>query len=147
MSRTSYLIIFSDRGYQEGKIGFHVTLSKGLSNPNKQATVKFDQITTNKGNYYDSSSGEFIAKTSGLYYFSWTVLVKRGQIAITKLMRNNEIIAFNHAGARGLQEEGRATQSTVLELKQRDHVYIKVEGNNQLDIVGENWSVFVGFKI
>lgn len=57
------------------KIAFYV----GLKNPHEGYEVlRFDDIVTNLGNHYDSSTGKFTCQVSGIYYFTYHVLMRGG---------------------------------------------------------------------
>lgn len=57
------------------KIAFYV----GLKNPHEGYEVlRFDDIVTNLGNHYDPSTGKFTCQVSGIYYFTYHVLMRGG---------------------------------------------------------------------
>lgn len=57
------------------KIAFYV----GLKNPHEGYEVlRFDDIVTNLGNQYDPSTGKFTCHVSGIYYFTYHVLMRGG---------------------------------------------------------------------
>lgn len=58
-----------------GKIAFYV----GLKNPHEGYEVlRFDDVVTNVGNHYDPSTGKFTCQLSGIYYFTYHVLMRGG---------------------------------------------------------------------
>lgn len=57
------------------KIAFYV----GLKNPHEGYEVlRFDDVVTNVGNHYDPSTGKFTCQVSGIYYFTYHVLMRGG---------------------------------------------------------------------
>jgi hypothetical protein len=57
------------------KIAFYV----GLKNPHEGYEVlRFDDVVTNLGNHYDPSTGKFTCQVSGIYYFTYHVLMRGG---------------------------------------------------------------------
>ena len=77
------------------KIAFYV----GLKNPHEGYEVlRFDDVVTNLGNHYDPTTGKFTCQVSGIYYFTyhvlmrggdgtsmWADLCKNGQVWLTRL--------------------------------------------------------------
>jgi hypothetical protein len=47
--------------------------------------VKFDEVSVNEGNHFNSGDGIFVAPVSGTYQFSLTTLISSSQIAETEL--------------------------------------------------------------
>lgn len=57
------------------RIAFYV----GLKNPHEGYEVlKFDDVITNLGNHYDPNSGKFTCHVSGIYFFTYHVLMRGG---------------------------------------------------------------------
>lgn len=57
------------------KIAFYV----GLKSPHEGYEVlKFDDVVTNLGNYYDSTTGKFTCAVPGIYFFTYHVLMRGG---------------------------------------------------------------------
>lgn len=57
------------------RIAFYV----GLKNPHEGYEVlKFDDVITNLGNHYDPSTGKFTCQVSGIYFFTYHVLMRGG---------------------------------------------------------------------
>lgn len=57
------------------KIAFYV----GLKTPHEGYEVlRFDDVVTNLGNHYDATTGKFTCQVSGIYYFTYHVLMRGG---------------------------------------------------------------------
>ncbi|XP_072541810.1 complement C1q-like protein 2 isoform X2 [Salminus brasiliensis] len=57
------------------KIAFYV----GLKNPHEGYEVlRFDDVVTNLGNHYDPTTGKFTCQVSGIYFFTYHVLMRGG---------------------------------------------------------------------
>lgn len=57
------------------RIAFYV----GLKNPHEGYEVlRFDDVITNLGNHYDPSTGKFTCHVSGMYFFTYHVLMRGG---------------------------------------------------------------------
>lgn len=81
------------------KIAFYV----GLKNPHEGYEVlRFDDVVTNVGNQYDPTTGKFTCQVSGIYYFTyhvlmrggdgtsmWADLCKNGQVFLQRLQEQN----------------------------------------------------------
>ena len=51
----------------------------GLKNPHEGYEVlRFDDVVTNLGNHYDPTTGKFTCQVSGIYYFTYHVLMRGG---------------------------------------------------------------------
>ena len=73
----------------------------GLKNPHEGYEVlRFDDVVTNLGNHYDPTTGKFTCHVSGIYYFTyhvlmrggdgtsmWADLCKNGQVRCTRCVR------------------------------------------------------------
>ena len=58
---------------------FRIAFYVGLKNPHEGYEVlKFDDVITNLGNHYDSSTGKFTCHVSGIYFFTYHVLMRGG---------------------------------------------------------------------
>lgn len=59
--------------------GFRIAFYVGLKNPHEGYEVlKFDDVITNLGNHYDPSTGKFTCHVSGIYFFTYHVLMRGG---------------------------------------------------------------------
>lgn len=88
--------------------GFRIAFYVGLKNPHEGYEVlRFDDVITNLGNHYDPSTGKFTCHVSGIYYFTyhvlmrggdgtsmWADLCKNGQVANDCRMTQRVIIHF-----------------------------------------------------
>ncbi|KAL2104099.1 hypothetical protein ACEWY4_000967 [Coilia grayii] len=57
------------------KIAFYAGLRKQHEN---MEVLKFDDVVTNVGNYYEPSTGKFTCPLPGIYYFTYHVLMRGG---------------------------------------------------------------------
>lgn len=59
--------------------GYRIAFYVGLKNPHEGYEVlKFDDVITDLGNHYDPSSGKFTCQVSGIYFFTYHVLMRGG---------------------------------------------------------------------
>ena len=69
-------------------ISFFVRLSNTIT-LNKNSIVKFDEVSVNEGNHFNSGDGIFVAPMSGTSLFSWTTLTDSNDLAETELRVDN----------------------------------------------------------
>lgn len=76
------------------RIAFYV----GLKNPHEGYEVlRFDDVITNLGNHYDPSTGKFTCQVSGIYFFTYHVLMRGGDGTSmwADLCKNGQVIRKN----------------------------------------------------
>ncbi|XP_074931624.1 complement C1q-like protein 4 [Phalacrocorax aristotelis] len=79
------------------KIAFYA----GLRKPHEGYEVlRFDDVVTNVGNYYEPSSGKFTCPLPGIYFFTYHVLMRGGDGTSmwADLMKNGQVQASTAAG-------------------------------------------------
>lgn len=59
--------------------GYRIAFYVGLKSPHEGYEVlKFDDVITNLGNHYDQNTGKFTCHVSGIYFFTYHVLMRGG---------------------------------------------------------------------
>lgn len=104
-------------------------LSKNLDNPPKGQIVIFDDVITNVGHAYSSSTGVFRALVDGNYMFSMigTVPSSPGGHSLHLLMkRNKNTIGYLFLDANHDYYLKR-TENAVVSLTKGDEVYVQVD--------------------
>ncbi|XP_055727838.1 complement C1q-like protein 2 isoform X2 [Salvelinus fontinalis] len=125
------------------KIAFYV----GLKNPHEGYEVlRFDDVVTNLGNHYDPSTGKFTCQVSGIYYFTYHVLMRGGDGTSmwADLCRNGQVRASAIAQDAD-QNYDYASNSVVLHLDSGDEIYIKLDGGKAHGGNNNKYSTFSGF--
>ena len=88
------------------------------------STVVFNMETLDADNSYDDASGVFTAKTSGTYFFTWTVVIRDdGDNFFTVLMKNSMPISSSKFDNPG--NEAQVTNSVIVALDVGDMVFVK----------------------
>ncbi|XP_071123055.1 complement C1q tumor necrosis factor-related protein 6-like [Mytilus edulis] len=106
-------------------VGFLAKSSGHQSDINAGSMVILDRIVTNTGSGYDASTGQFIAPDEGLYFFTCTTPTAPLKYFITDIMHIGRKVASNQSDGRGLSNAHMSsTQSIVLQLTEKDKVYI-----------------------
>ncbi|KAM6945878.1 complement C1q-like protein 3 [Aplochiton taeniatus] len=125
------------------KIAFYV----GLKNPHEGYEVlRFDDVVTNLGNQYDPSTGKFTCQVSGIYFFTYNVLMRGGDGTSmwADLCKNGQVRASAIAQDAD-QNYDYASNSVVLHLDSGDEIYVKLDGGKAHGGNNNKYSTFSGF--
>ncbi|KAM9397542.1 complement C1q-like protein 2 [Salvelinus alpinus] len=127
----------------ETKVAFYV----GLKNPHEGYEVlKFDDVVTNLGNQYDPTNGKFTCQVSGIYFFTYHVLMRGGDGTSmwADLCKNGQVRASAIAQDAD-QNYDYAGNSVVLHLDSGDEIYVKLDGGKAHGGNNNKYSTFSGF--
>jgi hypothetical protein len=128
-------------------ISFYVRLSQATT-LNKESIVKFDQVSINEGNHFNSGDGIFVAPVSGTYQFSWTTITVSAKVAETELMVDNVVKDTLHIYIGTGTISG--TKVVLCKVKKGDHVWIQtsnVYASNYFHVANAAKSSFTGMLI
>uniref|UniRef100_A0A3Q2WLD0 Complement component 1, q subcomponent-like 2 n=1 Tax=Haplochromis burtoni TaxID=8153 RepID=A0A3Q2WLD0_HAPBU len=132
-------------GIGGAKIAFYV----GLKNPHEGYEVlRFDDVVTNLGNHYDPTTGKFTCQVSGIYYFTYHVLMRGGDGTSmwADLCKNGQVRASAIAQDAD-QNYDYASNSVVLHLDSGDEIYVKLDGGKAHGGNNNKYSTFSGFLL
>nr|XP_022300497.1 complement C1q tumor necrosis factor-related protein 3-like [Crassostrea virginica] len=59
-------------------VAFQVYLKNSITSLGNGQILKYDQLVTNIGGGYNTTTGKFTAPADGVYSFSWTYMTKKG---------------------------------------------------------------------
>ncbi|KAK5847541.1 hypothetical protein PBY51_016661 [Eleginops maclovinus] len=127
--------------------GFKIAFYVGLKNPHEGYEVlKFDDVITNLGNRYDASTGKFTCHVSGIYFFTYHVLMRGGDGTSmwADLCKNGQVRASAIAQDAD-QNYDYASNSAVLHLDSGDEIYVKLDGGKAHGGNNNKYSTFSGF--
>ncbi|XP_074710091.1 complement C1q-like protein 4 [Strix uralensis] len=127
------------------KIAFYA----GLRKPHEGYEVlRFDDVVTNVGNYYEPSSGKFTCPLPGIYFFTYHVLMRGGDGTSmwADLMKNGQVRASAIAQDAD-QNYDYASNSVILHLDVGDEVFVKLDGGKVHGGNTNKYSTFSGFII
>ncbi|XP_061477753.1 complement C1q-like protein 4 [Rhineura floridana] len=127
------------------KIAFYA----GLRKPHEGYEIlRFDDVVTNVGNYYEPSSGKFTCPLPGIYFFTYHVLMRGGDGTSmwADLMKNGQVRASAIAQDAD-QNYDYASNSVILHLDVGDEVFIKLDGGKVHGGNTNKYSTFSGFII
>ncbi|XP_072320534.1 complement C1q-like protein 2 [Eucyclogobius newberryi] len=125
------------------RVAFYV----GLKNPHEGYEVlKFDDVITNLGNHYDASTGKFTCQVSGMYFFTYHVLMRGGDGTSmwADLCKNGQVRASAIAQDAD-QNYDYASNTALLHLDSGDEVYVKLDGGKAHGGNNNKYSTFSGF--
>ncbi|KAJ3595114.1 hypothetical protein NHX12_004419 [Muraenolepis orangiensis] len=127
------------------KIAFYAGLKKQHEG---YEVLKFDDVVTNLGNHYDSSTGKFTCSIPGIYFFVYHVLMRGGDGTSmwADLCKNNQVRASAIAQDAD-QNYDYASNSAVLHLEPGDEVYVKLDGGKAHGGNNNKYSTFSGFMV
>lgn len=127
------------------------SLSSTLSNVGQHQHIVFDNVITNVGGGYHSSSGHFTAPVAGVYAFYVSLTNIPQHSASVVLYRNGKwighVLAHGSATNSGLYVT--STLPSVVQLEAGDEVWVQNEHafSNVEEIDGGNWSYFTGHLV
>ncbi|XP_034417595.1 complement C1q-like protein 2 [Cyclopterus lumpus] len=127
------------------KIAFYV----GLKTPHEGYEVlRFDDVVTNLGNHYDPTTGKFTCQVSGIYYFTYQVLMRGGDGTSmwADLCQNGQVRASAIAQDAD-QNYDYATNSVVLQLDSGDDIYVKLDYGKAHGGNNNKYSTLCGFLL
>ena len=103
-------------------ISFFARLS-ATTTLNRNSIVKFDDVSVNEGNHFNSGDGIFVAPVYGTYQFSWTTITINSKLAETELRVDNAIQETLHIslGTGTIS----VTKVVLCKVKKSDHVWIQ----------------------
>ncbi|XP_067116653.1 complement C1q-like protein 2 isoform X2 [Osmerus mordax] len=138
-----------DRGDSGKAVYPAIAFYVGLKNPHEGYEVlKFDDVVTNLGNQYDPSTGKFTCLVSGIYFFTYHVLMRGGDGTSmwADLCKNGQVRASAIAQDAD-QNYDYASNSVVLHLESGDEIYIKLDGGKAHGGNNNKYSTFSGFML
>jgi hypothetical protein len=127
-------------------VAFYARLSKSYDNISPWATVVFDDVETNNGSSYNSTSGEFTAPVPGTYVFFSNILSGIDQRIETSLRINGVDKMFLHSGGKF---HGSGSNMAVVNLNAGDKVKMVKHGSwgTGPSYIHQTWSSFSGFLL
>jgi len=125
--------------------GFNVRFNTSNStSPTGIDTVKFNQIVTNIGSHYSTSTGRFTAPVSGLYQFNLSIYFQNGTNYVgSMLVRSDGTVYYNFSS---VGPDVMVYTSQAVYLNQNDYMYTRTYcGGNTTTL--RQYSYFSGHLI
>ncbi|XP_071125658.1 complement C1q tumor necrosis factor-related protein 3-like [Mytilus edulis] len=120
---------------------FFASLTKDTTLTNITTILKFDDVRTNIGNGYDSTTGVFTAPKSGIYKFNCLIRAKGSNEVHFQLNKNDKLYTWGYVSKGHYNSQ---TISSVVKLIKMDRVYIKHRKTFSQTVSGDNSSTFSG---
>ncbi|CAM5124148.1 unnamed protein product [Natator depressus] len=136
-------------GYVPSLYSPRIAFYAGLRKPHEGYEVlRFDDVVTNVGNYYEPSRGKFTCPLPGIYFFTYHVLMRGGDGTSmwADLMKNGQVRASAIAQDAD-QNYDYASNSVILHLDVGDEVFVKLDGGKVHGGNTNKYSTFSGFII
>ncbi|XP_062396040.1 complement C1q-like protein 4 [Sardina pilchardus] len=127
------------------KIAFYAGLRKQHEGMD---VLKFDDVVTNVGNYYEPSTGKFTCPLPGIYYFTYHVLMRGGDgTSMWADLKKNGQVRASAIAQDADQNYDYASNSVILHLDVGDEVYVQLDGGKVHGGNTNKYSTFSGFLI
>ncbi|KAF7200854.1 complement C1q-like protein 4 [Nothobranchius furzeri] len=127
------------------KIAFYAGLRKQHEG---NEVLKFDDVVTNVGNYYEPSTGKFTCPLSGIYYFTYHVLMRGGDgTSMWADLKKNGQVRASAIAQDADQNYDYASNSVILHLDVGDEVLVQLDGGKVHGGNTNKYSTFSGFLI
>ncbi|KAK0141706.1 Complement C1q-like protein 4 [Merluccius polli] len=127
------------------KIAFYAGLRKQHEG---SEVLKFDDVVTNVGNYYEPSTGKFTCPLPGIYYFSYHVLMRGGDgTSMWADLKKNGQVRASAIAQDADQNYDYASNSVILHLDVGDEVCVQLDGGKVHGGNNNKYSTFSGFLI
>ena len=106
--------------------------------------ITFDTVITNIGNRFNFETGHYVCPTNGTYYFTFSIAHDRD--AMVELVKNGErLVAIHGDAAQKLRTM--YTNSVVVELNERDEVWIRLARSHSISGNTQNLTTFTGYLL
>ncbi|XP_053173790.1 complement C1q-like protein 4 [Scomber japonicus] len=127
------------------KIAFYAGLRKQHEG---NEILKFDDVVTNVGNYYEPSTGKFTCPLPGIYFFTYHVLMRGGDgTSMWADLKKNGQVRASAIAQDADQNYDYASNSVILHLDVGDEVCVQLDGGKVHGGNTNKYSTFSGFLI
>ncbi|KAI1892233.1 hypothetical protein AGOR_G00131250 [Albula goreensis] len=127
------------------KIAFYAGLRKQHEGTE---VLKFDDVVTNVGNYYEPTTGKFTCPLPGIYYFTYHVLMRGGDgTSMWADLKKNGQVRASAIAQDADQNYDYAANSVILHLDVGDEVWVQLDGGKVHGGNTNKYSTFSGFLI
>ncbi|XP_029012333.1 complement C1q-like protein 4 [Betta splendens] len=127
------------------KIAFYAGLRKQHEG---SEILKFDDVVTNVGNYYEPSTGKFTCPLPGIYFFTYHVLMRGGDgTSMWADLKKNGQVRASAIAQDADQNYDYASNSVILHLDVGDEVCVQLDGGKVHGGNTNKYSTFSGFLI
>ncbi|XP_048741359.1 uncharacterized protein LOC125655207 [Ostrea edulis] len=120
-------------------VAFYAVMSRSLTNPGDQHTFIFDEVKVNAGNGYHPHSGIFIAPSTGIYVFTWSMRLIGNEHHSAQLMIDGKEHGAVYLAVGGDSNNDNVSGTGVAFLNQGDDAFIRTSTINLGGIESDIW--------
>ena len=131
-------------------MGFTATTGTvGITGLGRTQTIIFDKVITNVGGGYHNHTGIFTAPVSGVYVFSFDLLVSPGEYEHFDIVQDGKYITTGLAHATGGSVYDSMSRTVVLRCSQGSEVWVRIGGGTHGTgkIYGGDYTSFSGWLV
>uniref|UniRef100_A0A8C6WJU1 Complement component 1, q subcomponent-like 4 n=1 Tax=Neogobius melanostomus TaxID=47308 RepID=A0A8C6WJU1_9GOBI len=117
-------------GYSPSLYSPKIAFYAGLRRQHEGSEIlKFDDVVTNVGNYYEPSTGKFTCPLPGIYFFTYHVLMRGGDgTSMWADLKKNGQVRASAIAQDADQNYDYASNSVILHLDVGDEVCVQLDG-------------------
>uniref|UniRef100_A0AAV2LYN3 C1q domain-containing protein n=1 Tax=Knipowitschia caucasica TaxID=637954 RepID=A0AAV2LYN3_KNICA len=136
-------------GYSPSLYSPKIAFYAGLRRQHEGSEIlKFDDVVTNVGNYYEPSTGKFTCPLPGIYFFTYHVLMRGGDgTSMWADLKKNGQVRASAIAQDADQNYDYASNSVILHLDVGDEVCVQLDGGKVHGGNTNKYSTFSGFLI
>ncbi|KAL4222583.1 Complement C1q-like protein 2 [Mactra antiquata] len=128
------------------EVGFSARVSQHVKNLTAHQPIKFGNVITNIGNYYNPTSGMFFVPVTGTYLFYVNILSEANNNIETELVQDGSSLAEIYSGAGKFH--GAGSNFVIANVTKGKNVWVKVHAAYSTDMsVHCCWSTFSGYLL
>ncbi|XP_050966119.1 complement C1q tumor necrosis factor-related protein 3-like [Labeo rohita] len=129
--------ILRSKNEERAQVAFSASLygSIGFKNfgPHEEATtLVYENVFTNTGNAYDSTTGIFTAPVKGVYFFNYVVFNPSDYATGVRLLKNSNFVVAASDNPNGQDREDTTSNSVSLALEQGDQIHLQLMENRRV---------------
>ncbi|XP_062579199.1 complement C1q tumor necrosis factor-related protein 7-like [Saccostrea cucullata] len=139
---------------QSDPVLFSAYKSSSAGGISTRTIIRFDQTYINIGNHYHTEDGIFIAPTSGIYMFHWTIATGSSafytQLIVGGTSRASNYLLLQYIPYPGGEDSSSAM--VIINVNKDDHIWIQIYGSSEQVLgggpgVGNIQSTFTGILL
>ena len=121
-------------------------MTSGNIGPNyAHDAIKFNDVSLNTGNGYNSSTGKFTAPVDGIYQISFSYLQRNGYESYVQLIKDGSMYTELHANHKNYDQ---LSKTVLIQLKKSQTVWVRLPKSSSYGVYGGGrYTTFAGYLI